>query len=328
MLVNDEAIKEVARSSSILDATASSHWDGKEAKGRKYKLAEDPFNFANAFDNFSVIGPVGAISAKTSFPFKLIHWLLQIPFRLMGRKLNGFRKIDRLASSIAARQGRAYDGDLMRHALTLALFNTHLDMEKDLRLVAVIGDGFANMSSLLLGFAPDCRVILVNLSKTLLLDLVFIRKAFPEENIALVQNADDMSEALASQNNRIIAVQADNTALLLNVPVTMGINILSMIEMEPQVTAAYFNILRSCPTEKTVFYCANHLEKLWADGTIIRFFEYPWHDEDEYLVDENCPWDQYGYRKRPPFYYRRPSLSLHRLLYLKKIKSRENILSD
>ena len=94
MLVNDEAIKEVARSSSILDATASSHWDGKEAKGRKYKLAEDPFNFANAFDNFSVIGPVGAISAKTSFPFKLIHWLLQIPFRLMGRKLNGFRKID------------------------------------------------------------------------------------------------------------------------------------------------------------------------------------------------------------------------------------------
>lgn len=318
MLVNDEAIKEIARQSSVLDATASSHWDGKEAKGRTYALAEDPLNFSKAVSDFSVIGPIGAISLKTSFPYNLAHWLLQIPFRLMGAKLKEFRKFDRLASSIAARQGRAYDGDLLRHTLTMALFNTYLDMERDLALVAVIGDGFANMSALLLGHSPHCRIILVNLTKTLLLDLAFIRQTFPDENIALVQNADDMTEALARQDTRIIVLQADNADLLAQAPVTLGINILSMIEMEPQVTAAYFDILRKCPAERTAFYCANHLEKFWADGTIIRFYEYPWDEQEEYLVDEPNPWDRYGYRARPPFYYRRPSLSLHRLLYMKK----------
>jgi len=318
MLVNEEAIKEIARQSSVLDATASSHWDGKEAKGQKYGLAEDPLNFSKALSNFSVIGPIGAISLKKSFPYNLAHWLLQIPFRRMGVKLKEFGKFDRIAASIARRQGRAYDGDLMRHTLTMALFNTHLDMEKDLRLVAVIGDGFANMSSLLLEGAPNSRIILVNLTKTLLLDLAFLRQTLPSETIALVQSAEDMSQVLTDQSTRIIALQADNADLLAVAPVTLGINILSMIEMEPQVTAAYFDILRRCPSERTAFYCANHFEKFWADGTIIRFYEYPWDDEDTYLVDEPCPWDQYGYRARPPFYYARPSQSLHRLLYLKK----------
>ncbi len=318
MLVNEEAIKEIALQSAVLDATASSHWDGKEAKGRKYELAEDPLNFSKAISNFSVIGPIGAISLKTSFPYKLAHWLLQIPFRRMGAKLKGFTKFNRLAPSIARLQGRAYDGDLMRHTLTMALFNSHLDMEKDLRLVAVIGDGFANMSSMLLASDPNCQIILVNLTKTLLLDLAFLHKALPEEKIALVQNSDHMTEALASNNTRIIALQADNAGLLAQAPVTLGINILSMMEMEPQVTAAYFDILRKCPSERTAFYCANHLEKFWGYGKIIRFYNYPWDDEDQYLVDEPCPWDQYGYRARSPFYYRRPSPSLHRLLYLKK----------
>lgn len=318
MLVNDEAIKEVARLASSLDSSASYHWEGHEGKGHEYDLSKDPFDFSKAFSSFFVIGPIGAISAKTSLPYKIMHWVLQIPFRVMGFRLKGFWEIDRIAASIAERQGRAYDVGLMRHTLTMALFSDCLDMDRDARLVTVIGDGFANMSSLLLAFVSHSRVILVNLTKTLLLDLVFLRKAFPDENIALVQNGDEMSEAVARQDFRIIAVRADDAHLLAQAPVTLGINICSMMEMDPPVTAAYFDVLRRGPADQTAFYCSNRVEKKWNNGTVIRFFEYPWHEEDKLLVDEPCPWYRYAYRRRLPFYYRTKSLVQHRLLYLKK----------
>jgi len=318
MLVNDEAIKEIARLAPTLDSTASSHWDGHEGEGREYELAKDPFNFSNALTNTYVIGPVGAVSIKTGLLYKIIHWILQIPFRLMGMKLKGFWKIDRMAKVIADRQGRAYDGDLMRHTLTMAMINDRLNIEQDARLVAVIGDGFANMSSLLLASTPHSRVILVNLTKTLLLDLVYLKKAFPDENIALVQNADEMHEAVCANEARIIAVRADDMLLLAQAPVTLGINIKSMMEMDPPITAAYFDALRKSPADQTAFYCCNVDRKYWADGTIISFHEYPWHKEDTILVDEACPWDQYRYHKQLPFYSKYKGLNLHRLVYLNK----------
>ena len=94
MLEGDDAIREIARLSSVLDATASSHWAGNESRGRMYTLAEDPFNFSKAFTSFSVIGPVGAVSQKRAFLHQLVHWLLQIPFRYKGIALKGFWKFD------------------------------------------------------------------------------------------------------------------------------------------------------------------------------------------------------------------------------------------
>ena len=318
MLINDEAVKKIAAMANILDNSASTHWDGHEAKGREYELAKDPFNFSKALSNFDVIGPIGGISLKTSLPYKLMHWILQIPFRFIGARFKNFKKINRKASSIAECQDRAYDGDLMRHTLTMALINDRLDVDQDLNLVAVIGDGFANMSSILLSSNVHSRVILVNLTKTLLLDLAFLRKAFPHENIALAQNADEMEEAIASNNTRVIAVRADDMHILAQAPVTLGINIKSMMEMDPHVTAEYFDVLRKGSAKKTAFYCCNRDKKTWADGTVIRFSEYPWHAEDTILLDEPCAWDQFGYRRKIPFYYKRSGLNRHRLAYLKK----------
>lgn len=321
MLVNDEAIIEIARMAPTLDSSASSHWDGHEGEGREYELAKNPFDFSNALTNFHVIGPVGSVSVKTALPYKIMHWILQIPFRLMGISLKEFWRIDMMATTIAKRQGRAYDGDLMRHTLTLALMHDRLNLVQDAKLVAVIGDGFANMSSLLLSSIPHSRVILVNLTKTLLLDLVYLRKALPDENIALAQSSDEMEEALTSNNTRIIAVRADDMHILDQAPVTLGINIKSMMEMDSSLTAAYFDVLRKNPADQTAFYCCNLDSKKWADGTVINFSEYPWHREDTVLVDGPCPWDQYGYHKQYPFYYKRGGCNRHRLVYLHKHRS-------
>ena len=85
----------------------------------------------------------------------------------------------------------------------------------------------------------------------------------------------------------------------------------------PPVTKMYFDVLRQCPRVETAFYCCNRVEKKFHDGTITRFFEYPWHPDDEILIDALSPWDKYGYRARPPFYYRNNRVH-HRLAYLKK----------
>lgn len=318
MIVNDEAIKEIARLAPTLDSSASSHWNGREGRGHEYELAKYPLDFSKALTSFFVIGPIGAISAKTALPYKIMHWILQIPFRILGLRFKEFGGIDRKAAAIAESQGRAYDVDLMRHTLTMSLINDRLDMDQDVSLVAVIGDGFANMSSVLISSVPHSRVILVNLTKTLLLDVAFLRKAFPDENIALAQNADEMKEALASNDVRIIAVRADDMQILTHAPVTLGINIKSMMEMDPPITAAYFDVLRKGPANQTAFYCCNRDKKEWADGTLISFSEYPWHAEDTILVDGPCPWDQYGYHGQFPFYYKRKGFNRHRLVYLKK----------
>lgn len=318
MLVNEEAILEVARHSDKVDDGASSHWRLDDPGRGDHPLKNDPFSLTYGAEGFRSIGPIGAISHKTGLAHRAAHRLLQLPSRTLGRTFKEFRNIDRNAASIAARQGRIYDKDLLRHSLTLALLREHLDLASERDPIAVIGDGFANMTSLVLANLPLSRVILVNLTKTLLVDLAFVFKAFPEAGIALVRNAGEMNEAMARDDIRIIAVGADDAELLAGVPIVLGINILSMMEMDPPVTKMYFDVLRKCPRARTAFYCCNRVEKRLPDGTITRFFDYPWDRDDEILVDEPTPWDKYAYRGKPPFYYK-GGTTHHRLVRLKKV---------
>ena len=90
------------------------------------------------------------------------------------------------------------------------------------------------------------------------------------------------------------------------------------MEIDPPITARYFDVLRRAPRAETAFYCCNRVEKTLPDGTITRFFEYPWNPDDQILVDQPCPWTAIAYRGRPPFYYHGPEV-FHRLVMLKKL---------
>jgi hypothetical protein len=61
------------------------------------------------------------------------------------------------------------------------------------------------------------------------------------------------------------------------------------------------------------FYCCNRLEKTLPDGTITRFRNYPWKDDDKIIVDELCPWHQYYYSASFPFYHQYDGPVQHRL---------------
>jgi hypothetical protein len=130
-----------------------------------------------------------------------------------------------------------------------------------------------------------------------------------------VTDASDLEQAMNDSDVDLVAIQAANHALLRQAPLDLVINIASMQEMDPPVIDSYFEDLRTVSAAKRLhFYCCNREEKRLPDGTVTRFADYPWHDSDQVLVDERCPWHQQYYVTRPPFYRNYDGPTRHRLV--------------
>jgi len=306
MLLNGQAFDELGVHVDDIENGRSSHWRHEQN------------NFKFDQNSFSDVGPMGTFSTSQGIGPTIAHFLLQLPFRLFGFRFKHFASIDKTARSITRRQGRQYDLDMLRHTLTLAFLRTHMDLNNTTDPICVIGDGYANMSSVILGSMPQSRVIIVNLNKSLIVDLICLRKGFPDLNYALARSSEELGEALLADNIRVIAISADNAGILKNASLSLAINIESMMEMDPPVIEEYFRLLRSGRTEKVAFYCCNLEHKQFSGEGVSDFFKYPWRDNDEILVHETCPWTKFRYGNVPPFFTRRAP-DLHRLVYLEKL---------
>lgn len=302
----EEALAKLAEGSDMPEVSRSTYW-------------------TREMGTFSV-SPTGEIRGSTVLgnlsrrrdPLRLMaHWVLQAPFRYLGRSYGDVASCDQLGRRIAHRQGRQYTGDMQRQTLTLTTIRKVLAQHQP-QVLCVIGDGLGVLSSLFLMSFPAGKVISVNLNKALLLDLAAIAKAVPDAGCALVTGAEDMATALNDPCVRSIALQADNAELLSGVPIDVSANVHSMQEMDIDVVTKYFSFLRRCPSSRTLFYCCNKLEKRFHDGTVTRFDAYPWIPADHVLIDEPCPWDTMVYDTRPPFWRRTKSVTWHRLVWLGK----------
>ncbi len=256
----------------------------------------------------------GGFSSSQGVLRKFGHKLFSAPYKLLGRQFAGFNKFYGYARSITARQGRRLDLDVLRQVITLSYLEDrvpHLLMKDNVALV--IGDGFGSMTSLLL--QTGMRVVLINLTRTLLVDLVSLRNGVPEMHFALVDDYKAFAQVLEDKSVRVIALRADDFALLSRAPISLAINIASMQEMNPEVTAGYFKAMRDCRSE-VVFYCCNREEKVLPDGTLSKFYDYPWSCDDEFIDDGLCPWHQRYYQFKPPFYPKYDGPHWHRLVRL------------
>jgi len=257
----------------------------------------------------------------------LAHQFLQLRFRKMGMIFPSFTSVDLEAKNITASQKRHYDLDVLRQSLSVALLKTVIpSFLKSNSMACVIGDGFASMTSLLLATQSAGCVVLLNLTKTLLVDLWYLKLWLGiddfDRRIKLVTSdctsLEKVMKEWASQTKlgSVIAIEARNQNLLKAFPIDYAINIVSMQEMDPPVIADYFNDLRTITRSRQLFfYCCNREEKTLPDGTTTRIEEYPWLKEDQVLIDELCPWHQFYYTKKPPFYHPYPPIR-HKLVNL------------
>jgi hypothetical protein len=305
MYVAKDAILELAGHLDNKDPESSSHW------------TEMHRNFRYGPAGFSGLVGFGDYAPPKSVLHRLVHHIFQIPFRRMGRGFSTFPVEYRNIKTIAARQNRQLNVDMLRQALSLALLRQKIG-DEPFRQTIVIGDGFGTMAALILLGIQKTKVVLVNLTKTLLVDLVYLQRALPQCGFALVRTPADYSAALENPGIVAVAVEAVNAELLKNSCIPVCINIASMQEMNPSVTAAYFRHMREAPGAETVFYCCNRLEKEFPDGTVVRFHDYPWRQDDETLVNEACPWHQFFYQPIPPFYRPYDGTVWHQLSILRK----------
>ena len=308
LLTNDKALEAQHKEAEAQETARSSYWEHEIQNVRV--TAEGRLQGRNV---------LGSVSTKTGMFYSAAHWVLQAPFRRMGRGFKDFPECQRLGRLVARRQGRQFTHDMIRQTLSLAVIRHHADIKSEGPSNLVIGDGYGVLTSLVMLASPLRKAIAVNLTRPLLLDLIYISKAVPDVRLALVTGPEGMAQALEHPEIRLIAVQADNAQVLENAPIGLAINVHSMQEMDPPVIASYFRILRANQAERTLFYCCNKVMKKFKDGPEIRFDGYPWHADDEILVDGISPWSQLFYSKTPPFWHRGGVgdwATRHRLAYL------------
>ena len=165
---------------------------------------------------------------------------------------------------------------------------------------------------------PDYAAVdsLVNLTKTLLIDVHFLKiwlgkEAF-QSSVSLVTNKQDLTQCMSDKDNKIIVIEAKNQELIKDCGIDLFINIASMQEMNPKIINQYFNDLKNS-NNKPYFYCCNREKKTLPDGTIVKFSDYPWGDAS-IVLDELCPWYLDFYNKTPPFFHNYDGLIRHRIV--------------
>ena len=293
------------------ESTSSSYWD------------EETKNVIVTKDGQIVGDSVLGTVAPNDNPLRnAFHKVMQAPFLILGHNFKSLYKIYKLGQLISKKHSRILTLDILRQILSLELISHYVDFSNSEARNVVIGDGYGVMGSLLLQHAPNRQTVMVNLTKSLLVDLISITKTFPDIKIALVQNHQDLISALANPKIRVIAIAADDMDLLNDVPMGLVINIVSMQEMDPPVVEKYFDIIRKNPFPDTYFYCCNRRYKKLSDGTETRFDDYPWSRDDDILSDRICLWNQWFYSKTPPFWHYRfgkERVIWHRLARMAKV---------
>ena len=184
----------------------------------------------------------------------------------------------------------------------------------------IIGDGHGILSALLHTRFPSARIVLVDLGSVLFFQSYHLHKAFPDASQVIAD------EAPTGVESTFTFCPADLLEALPKGSIDLAVNVASMQEMDPAITARYFELLRERATRN--FYCCNRIEKR-IGGNIIRFMEFPWLKNDVHLVDESCAWHQwfFGLGSSPnvkfagipvPFMHRYDGQHWHRLTVLAK----------
>ena len=258
LTLNEDAVHELLAHADDDEQSTSVYWNEHK-------------NLFDVQSDGTIIGNsvLGNASTKRSFLRDAAHYLLQYPLKKWARQYRTLGQCEKLGRKIAKRTGRQFTYDFLRHVFTLALIQQHRPEKTTVGNTLVIEDGFGTMASLILGHSPDTRVIIVNLTKSLTLDLIYLKRAYPSIGMALVKSDEEMDLALLDTAIRVIAVQADHCDVLYRAPIHLAVNIVSMQEMDLPVVEKYFHILRSNPAKTTSFYCCNRRVK------ISNFDEYP-----------------------------------------------------
>lgn len=260
------------------DKSASSHWS---------RLATT-FRVRPVTNGFELAGYGFGNSGRTSLFARIEAWVGNA-LQFGMQRTPSLRRDIRDAKKIVARMGLAFSQDAFRQVCTLNLLAKHFSAADQLDSILVVGDGHGILSALLHHRYPAAHIFLVDLGSVLFFQAYHLQKAYPETPQILTST--DANRGRGAGGRGFSFCPADRLESLPSESFTLAINVASMQEMDPEVTAEYFQLMRHRSTK--FFYCCNRLEKRLVGGEISRIMAYPWVSSDEHLVDEPCPWHQW-----------------------------------
>lgn len=232
-----------------------------------------------------------------------IHYVFQSKYRKMSSGSPFFKQLNKRALALTKKQKRTYSLDVLRQSLTLDLIHQKIDFSA-VKSTVIIGDGFGTMTSLLLDSQLVDKIYLINLRKTLIVDLLYLKKILGEEkfnnDVALIRTAKESKEI--DHTTKVIAIEAENYSILKHIQKELVINIASFQEMDMEVVDRYFEYIYNQQSSPFYFYLCNRENKYLPDGSLISFGKYKFDDKDTVILDELCPWHQDFYSLKPPFF--------------------------
>ena len=309
MYIGDAAIDYLITQVNNDDPASSSHWKKYHSK---FDVRQE-----------GIIGIEGFGSNDLAYRGirRFIHWILQLYFKFWVikslKRIRLFKKIDSLNENNLKKTNQGYSIDFLRQTLTLTLLHEKIPEIFNLNeTILIIGDGFANMTNLIYQTRSFKNIVLVNLTKTLLVDALYIKKCigidtFNTKVKLITESNFEIDERFRSTDKNIYLIEAKNQDFLASIKFGLVINIVSMQEMDKLAISKYFEHFLN--NKNSYFYCCNREEKILPDGTIIRFKEYPWKINDEIILDELCPWHQKYYDFPWPIYKNYDGPIIHQL---------------
>ena len=294
----------------VIDYSASEYW---RDSFRRFAVRD------RGTEGFQLAGFAFGQSGSLSLRDRVFSWAGNT-FHLSYLNMPGLRRDVREAKTVIRRMGLVFSQDGFRQVCILNHLVRALQNQDPPQFILIIGDGHGILSALLHTRFPSARIVLVDLGSVLFFQSYHLHKAFPDASQVIAD------EAPAGDESTFTFCPADRLEALPKGSIDLAVNVASMQEMDPAITACYFELLRSRATRK--FYCCNRTEKL-IGGNIIRFMEFPWLKNDVHLVDESCAWHQwfFGLGSSPnvkfagipvPFMHRYDGQHWHRLTVLAK----------
>jgi hypothetical protein len=179
--------------------------------------------------------------------------------------------------------------DVFRQVCTAAILQRHITADVSARRmhIFVIGDGLGVLSSCLKALYANSTIVLIDIGKTLLFQAHYLQRSHSGRIHALVDEVDE------SKQYDFVYCPAEDLQKLDRFRFDLAVNIASMQEMTMPMIRTYFDFLRSHSTEQSLFYCCNREDKTLPGGERLEFLKYPWLENDEYLIDDYCPWHRY-----------------------------------
>ncbi|MFC1902373.1 hypothetical protein ACFLX3_05570 [Chloroflexota bacterium] len=221
---------------------------------------------------------------KTNIVEQLCSWLTILMYWPPFKEYSLFRE----SLAVTKKMGLPYRYECFRQMRSLFIIQKY--MKKNNPTVLIIGDGYGFLSCLIKRVYPESNIVMVDLDK-----MLGIQSRYCDASYCHIEELKDLSMTF-----------------------DLAINIHSMMEMNEEMIAYYFEYLRS--HLNGLFYCQNREKKVMIGGEVAEFSKYPWHKNDTHLVDEICPFVGRIVTPKFPFLHHLDGAIRHRLTILEECR--------